>query len=286
MTMSVAVDPPVLLRRSVRHVPGHASRWARRVVAGLAQPVVQEVATLVRPNAYRESLLWIDPPFDAGGLPVLLVGGFASTPQSLQPLHEWLERLNFRPAISPIRYGVDCGERTALLVADALADLAGANGRRCALVAHSRGGHFARAVAVRHPDLVECLVTLGSPVNRMLGVHPLLLAELCAIGLIGALGVPGLMRPSCRYGTCCRRRREDLIAPFPRQVPFVSIYSREDRIVDWRSCLDPDARHREVRTSHGGLLCSTAALTAVAEELHRVLRVSEAKPVPASRMAS
>jgi hypothetical protein len=120
----------------------------------------------------------------------------------------------------------------------------------------------------------------------MLGVHPLVLAELWAIGLIGALGVPGLMRPSCRYGTCCRRLREDLIAPFPTQVPFVSIYSRDDRIVDWRSCLDPDARHREVRTTHGGLLCSTAALTVVAEELHRVLEATEGMPVPGGRMAS
>ncbi len=256
------------------------------MAAGLAPPVVQEVATLVRPDAYRDSPLWTDPPFDFGGLPVLLVGGFASTPQSLSPLHDWLERLNCRPAIAPIRYGIDCGERTALLVDDALAELADANGRPCALVAHSRGGHFARSVAVRHPDLVSCLVTLGSPVNRMLGVHPLILAELWAIGLIGGLGVPGLIRPSCRYGTCCRRLREDLISPFPSQVPFVSIYSREDRIVDWRSCLDPDARHREVRTTHGGLLCSEVALTAVAEELHRVLEGSAATPFPASRIAS
>jgi pimeloyl-ACP methyl ester carboxylesterase len=270
----------------VPRIPVQAGSWARRVAAGLAHPVLQEVATLVRPDAYRESPLWTDPPFDAGGLPVLLVGGFASPPQSLQPLSESLEKLNFRPTIAPTRYGLDCGERTVGLVADALAELADSHGRRCALVAHSRGGHFARAAAVRRPDLVECLVTLGSPVNRMLGVHPLVLAELCAIGLIGGLGVPGLIRPSCRYGTCCRRLRAELIVPFPRQVPIVSIYSREDRIVDWRSCLDADARHREVRTTHGGLLCSAAALTAVAEELHRVLEAPDARPVPASRMAS
>ena len=286
MTASLAVAPPAARRGPVTRFPGHAARWAGRVAAGLAQPVVQEVATLVRSNAYRESPLWADPPFDAGGLPVLLVGGLASTPQSLLPLHDWLERLNFRPAISPIRYGLDCGERTAIGVADALAGLADANGRRCALVAHSRGGHFARAVAVRNQDLVECLVTLGSPVNRMLGIHPLLLAQVCAIGLMGALGVPGLMRPACLYGRCCRSLREDLLAPFPTQVPFVSIYSREDRLVDWRSCLDPDARHREVRTTHGGLVSSAAALTTVAQELHRVLQARDASPSPTSRMAS
>jgi len=273
MTESLAVAPP--LRLPSPRFPGQAVRWAHQVAAGLARPLTQEVATLVHPDAYRESPMWTDPPFDAGGLPVLLVGGLASTPQSLLPLHDWLVRLNFRPAIAPVRYGVDCGERTAVRVAEALAELADANGRRCALVAHSRGGHFARAVAVRHPELVECLVTRGSPVNRLLVVHPLLVVELWAIGLLGALGVPGLLRPTCLYGTCCRRLREDLSAPSSPQVPFVSIYSRDDRVVDWRSCADPEARHREVRTTHAGLVSSTAALTAVAEELLRVLQASD-----------
>jgi pimeloyl-ACP methyl ester carboxylesterase len=190
-------------------------------------------------------------------------------------MRDWLERLNFRPAISPINFGVDCGERTATRVAEALAELVDESGRRAALVAHSRGGQFARAVAVRQPDLVECLVTLGSPVNRMLGVHPMLLAEIGMIGLMGSLGVPGLMRPSCLFGGCCRPLREDLFAPFPNQVPFLSIYSREDRLVDWRSCVDPEARHRELRTTHAGLVCSPAALMAVAEELHRFSQVAD-----------
>jgi triacylglycerol lipase len=286
MTVSVVAASSPLLRGPVIRFPGQAARWARRVAADLARSVPQEVTSLVRPDAYRDSPEWPGPSFDGGGLPVLLVGGLASTPQSLLPLHDSLVRLNFRPAISPIRYGVDCGERTAGWVADALAELADANGRRCALVAHSRGGHFARAVAVRHHDLVECLVTLGSPVNRMLGIHPLLLVEVCAIGLLGALGVPGLMRPTCLYGACCRRLREDLFAPFPPRVPFVSIFSRDDKIVHWRSCVDPDARHREVRTTHCGLLSSTAALTTVAEELHRVVvRASDPKPSPMRRLA-
>ena len=268
---------PAALRGPLTGVPGQGGRWLWRVASGLALPVVQEAATFIRPTAIRDSPLWADPPLDAGGLPVLLVGGLASTPQSLLPLHDWLERLNFQPAISPISYGVDCGERTATRVADALAELVDATGRRAAVVAHSRGGHFARAVAVRHHDLVECLVTLGSPVNRMLGVHPMLLLEIWAIGLMGSLGVPGLMRSSCLFGKCCRRLREDLFAPFPTQVPFLNIYSREDRLVDWRSCVDPEARHREVRSTHGGLVSAPAALVAVAEELHQLSQAPDAR---------
>jgi triacylglycerol lipase len=103
----------------------------------------------------------------------------------------------------------------------------------------------------------------------VLGVHPVLLAEIGMIGLMGSLGFPGLMRTSCLFGRCCRSLREDLIAPFPQQVPFLSIYSRADRLVDGRSCVDPEARHREVRSTHAGLVCLPAALMAVAEELTR-----------------
>jgi pimeloyl-ACP methyl ester carboxylesterase len=267
MTALEAAAPPAL-RGPLSGMPGQGGRWLWRTMSSLAQPVVQEAATLLRAASIRQTSAWADPPLDAGGLPVLLVGGLASTPQSLATLHDWLERLNFSPAISPINFGIDCGERSAGRVSDALADLVDASGRRAALVAHSRGGHFARAVAVRHPDLVDCLVTLGSPVNRMLGVHPMLLAEIGMIGLMGSLGLPGLMRPSCLFGRCCRTLRDDLFAPFPKQVPYLSIFSREDRLVDWRSCVDPGARHREVRSTHAGMVCSPVALMAVAEELH------------------
>ena len=36
-------------------------------------------------------------------------------------------------------------------------------------------------------------------------------------------------------------------------MAFTAIYSRRDGIVDWRACLDPDATHVEVRTSHVGM---------------------------------
>jgi triacylglycerol lipase len=264
----------------VPNLAGSGGRWVRRIASAVTLPLAQEVATLADPFAMRASELWANPPLDAAELPVLLVGGMASTPQSLLPLRDWLIRLNCRPAISPIRFGVDCGERTADRVESALAELVDATGRRAAVVAHSRGGQFARAVAVRRPDLVQGLVTLGSPVNRMLGIHPLLKAEAAMLGLVGTLGVPGLMRVACMWGECCRRLRADLQAPFPTEVSFLSLYSRTDRMVDWRSCLDPAARHREIQTTHSGLLYAPVALTALAEELAELVEHHGARPLP------
>ena len=56
-------------------------------------------------------------------------------------------------------------------------------------------------------------------------------------------------------------------APFPSGIRYVSIYSRSDGIVDWRSCLDPAAEHVEVDASHIGMAVSVPVYRAVAAAL-------------------
>jgi hypothetical protein len=51
-------------------------------------------------------------------------------------------------------------------------------------------------------------------------------------------------------------------------VGFVSVYSRSDGIVNWRSCLDPVAdQHVEVRSSHCGMAVHPGVYRAVADAL-------------------
>lgn len=253
--------------------------WVHRTLAALATPLSGPVAPGAHPPPARTAAVPRQRPRPAGsGLPVLLVGGLGSTAASLAPLAAALAVRGCVPVTAPVGYGLDCGERTTARVEAALGELAAVAGRACAVVGHSRGGHFARSVAVRRPELVAGLVTVGSPVNRMLGVHPLVRAEAYLLGAAGSLGVPGLMRLTCRYGACCRRLRADLQAPVPAGVPFVSVFSRSDRVVDWRSCLDPGARHVEVAASHTGLVSAPAALAAVADALAG-LAVPDVAPV-------
>jgi len=215
----------------------------------------------------REHPVWNDVSIDLGGLPVLLVGGLASTPNTFDVMQEWLVRVNARPHLAPVRYGVDCGERTARQVADEAHRLAALTGRRCVLVGHSRGGQFARAVAVRHRAAVRGLVTLATPINRLVGVRPTLRAELVLLGALGTLGVPDLVRASCLWGTCCRELRADIQAAVPADLPYLSVYSPQDELVRWRSCLDPWARHSTVAASHSGMLSSPDVLQVLADEL-------------------
>jgi pimeloyl-ACP methyl ester carboxylesterase len=233
-------------------------------------PIVRELQSIADRDAVREHPVWTDPPVDADGLPVLLIGGLATSTAQLGLLEEWLTRLNCQVRIASIGSGLDCGERTTTRVTQQLAALAAGSGRRCLVVGHSRGGQFARAASVRLPELVGGTIALGSPLNRMLGVHPLLKAEVAVLGLAGTLGLPGLLSPTCLWGMCCRPLRRDLTATFPRDVAFLSVFSKQDRLVDWRSTLDPAARHREVHTTHGGLVCAPEVFGVLAEEIGRL----------------
>ncbi len=51
-------------------------------------------------------------------------------------------------------------------------------------------------------------------------------------------------------------------------MPFVSLYSRRDGIVNWRACLHEDAEHVEIEASHVGMAANRESYRAVAGALH------------------
>jgi len=241
-------------------------------------PLWHEAKAMTRRGLITRQELWRDPPLDAAGLPVLLVGGVGSTALLLGPLQDLLHRLNCRVLVAPVRLGIGCGETVTGAVERALVRLTDATSQPAVIIGHSRGGQFGRAVAVRRPELVRGLITLGSPLTRLLAVHPMLRAQLVLLGMAGAVGVPGLLRPGCLWGSCCARLRGDVGGPFPESVRFLSVYSRLDTIVDWRSSQDPAARHAEVAVSHGGLIWEPDSLAAITGELAATLAVTADPP--------
>ncbi|MFE5709027.1 esterase/lipase family protein [Rhodococcus koreensis] len=244
-------------------------RTADEIAKSLRLPLYDEACAFRQRRHAYNVLQSTAPTLDAGGLPVVLVGGLLSTPWLFEPMRQWFDLAHCGPTIAPVGLGIDCGERTTAHLLQFLEKVARENDRPAMIVAHSRGGQFARAAAVRRPDLVRALITMGSPLNRLIGgLHPILKAEAAAIGMAGTLGAPRLMRYACLNGQCCRELRKDLTRPFPQSVPFLSIFSYSDTVVDWRSSLDPFARHRHIPTTHLGLLYS---FDAVADELGRIL---------------
>jgi pimeloyl-ACP methyl ester carboxylesterase len=187
--------------------------------------------------------------------------------QSLAALRGWLRRRGSKTASAGIRLNVDCGERTARAIGVRLRRLAERAERPVVVLGQSRGGELGRVVAVRNPDVVSCLVMLGSPVLDPLSVGPGVLRAVRSVARLGDLGVPGMFSSECGNGACCAAFREDLLAPLPSSVHAVSIYSRSDGIVSWQACLDPFARHVEVDSSHSGMSVNRSVYRVLAEIL-------------------
>jgi triacylglycerol lipase len=195
---------------------------------------------------------WPAPP-KGEGRPVLLLPGFLAGDASLTRMARWFRSGDFVLARSGISWNTNCLEPIVTSVEERTERAVQRTGRRALLIGQSRGGTIARALAVRRPDLVDTLVTLGSPILDQLDVARTVWFSIGAVGLLGTLGVPGMFSFSCLRGDCCDRARGEVTAPFPEDVRFISIYSRRDEVVRWRACLDPAAVHVEVGSSHLGM---------------------------------
>jgi triacylglycerol lipase len=224
-----------------------------------------EAAALVRDPVFRGHGM-----ADGRGRPVLLIPGFLAGDGSLSMMAGWLRRTGHRPSRAGILSNVNCAGVLLPRLEQRLERLVDLQGTRAAVIGQSRGGTLAKVLARRRPDLVSGVVALGSPQVDPLAVHPLVRLQVEAVSRLGSLGAPGLFKRSCLKGDCCASFWDDLAGPLDGGIPLVSVYSRSDGIVDWRSCLDPHATELvEIRASHCGMAVSRAAWRAVAEALER-----------------
>jgi pimeloyl-ACP methyl ester carboxylesterase len=209
---------------------------------------------------------WPDPP--AGrGRPAMLIPGFLAGDPSLSRMARWLKSGGWKTARSGIRLNVDCMEPTLQALEKRLEEVAELTGKRALVVGQSRGGTFGRVLAVRRPDLVETLITLGSPVLDQMATSRGTRAMVTAVGLLGTVGVPGLFSRSCREGDCCELARAQLSAPISGDVRYLAFYSRHDAIVSWEACLDPAAEQIEASTTHVGMGMNRAVWLQIADLL-------------------
>ena len=178
------------------------------------------------------------------GRPVLLVPGFLAGDWTLRTPHDWLKRMGYRPRMAGVAFNVTYSEVMLRPLIDTLTAMHRRSASRVSIVGHSRGGVLAKVLAHRKPDLVEQVITLGSPLKNPFDVHPLTMAGVHAAHVYNVV----------RYGhpaSVEMRFLRDLAAP-PR-VPTTSIYSRSDGVVNWHACLRPDVNAIEVNGSHVGL---------------------------------
>jgi len=201
------------------------------------------------------------------GRPVVLLPGFLAGDQTLLVLAGWLWRLGFRPSTCGFVANVSCSDRALDRVERHVAEVSRRHGRRVAVIGHSRGGHYARAIGRRRPDLVSHALSLGAGLRQMLAIsYPTEAAVAAARGAQHRIG--RARSPRCLTEGCDCSFARDFAEPFPTdRVLLTSIYSKGDGVVRWQSALAPDADCVEVTGSHVGLIFNRKSYRAIAAAL-------------------
>ena len=186
------------------------------------------------------------------GHPVLVLPGLAASDSSTWPLRRFLEGRGY--AVYPWEQGLNRGPREGVVrkVLAQMCSIQREHGRKLSLVGWSLGGAMAHALAVREPQRVRSVITLGSP----LGGNPKASNAWRLFEFVS-----GVRADDPRLRALMSRR--------PR-VPSTSILSKSDGIVAWPMSLVAHSEQSEniqVSASHLGMGANPAVLWAIADRL-------------------
>ena len=230
-------------------------------------PILCEPLALLELATLRLSPVYYGMGVPAGdGTAVVIVPGFLGMDLTLFELHAWLARIGYHPYFSGMGFAADCPNLMAQQLAETIDRAYTETGHRVHLVGHSLGGIFARSAAVRMPDRIASVTTLGSPF-RGLVAHGLVLS-------LGNLVRRRIRRQyrnppeGCATSRCSCAFGRSLGRKWPRSVAQTAIYTRDDGIVDWRYCLTGDPSvDVEVGGTHLGLIFNSNTYLHIAERL-------------------
>ena len=199
---------------------------------------------------------------------VILVPGFLGTDLYLTEMFFWLARIGYRPHLSDIGRNIDCPNELSALLLQTVRRISRRSGERVSLIGHSLGGMMARSVATDHPDLVDRVITMGSPFQDVARANPVLIGVTRRLHEISSRHIARNVRPSCFSGHCTCNFVRNMLLPGALDFRRYAIYSRTDGVVDWRSCVEEDeSLNSEVDATHTGMAFNPQVYRIIAERL-------------------
>src|SRR5215469_3138834 len=178
---------------------------------------------------------------------VMLIPGFMAGDATLIPLAHFLRLLGHRTVFSGIISNSRCPSDTLRDLATRLARAHERFGERIVVIGQSLGGVYARALARENRDLVERVITLGSPIRQ-----PRDAANYAVATVVSSVATLRGKANGCLSENCqCGLRLTD---EAPVDVPITVVYSRTDGVVHWQACIDrsglPIVENVEILGSH------------------------------------
>ncbi len=211
------------------------------------------------------------------GSPVVLVPGFLATDAYLVEMYCWLRRIGYAPYFSRIGINADCVHELTQRLEKTVQDVHAETGRPVRIIGHSLGGFLARRLALSRPDIVSHIISLGAPI-RSLEAHPALMAtaKWVADRVTHPQSGGSSQRPSVLHIRNDCECASDHCIPTPApSIRRDALYSRDDGLIDWRNCLEPDpSLNHEVGGTHIGLVFNPRVYRIVAKLLAQTKRPS------------
>ncbi len=206
------------------------------------------------------------------GEPVLLIPGFMAGDAMMLELHRWLKRIGYRSYLSNIAWNNDCPDRTAKRMALRLQSIKRETGRNVRIIGHSLGGMLAKSLTQDHPEVIDRIITLGSPFRSLVKAHPAVVGIWEQLKVNRSKLVGRHLKASCGTGHCLCGFVKNLVQPEHRPVAQFAVYSRADGVADWSSCVEDDpAANTEVNCTHIGMIYHPDVYQAIARRLAQPL---------------
>jgi pimeloyl-ACP methyl ester carboxylesterase len=223
--------------------------------------------------AVELALLLGSPVYYAAGVPagdgsaVILVPGFLHGDTYLIVMYAWLKRLGYSPYYSGIGFNASCPNLLISEILDpVITEAAKKTGRKVHLVGHSLGGVIARSVATRRSDIAS-VITLASPV-RQTAVRKRIFQNAEVVRQYLIAHHAERVQPQCLTVECSCDFMKSMRQPLPSKVPLTAIYTRNDGLVEWRSCRTGDpAVDVEVPGTHTGMAFNPSVYRVIAQRL-------------------
>lgn len=195
---------------------------------------------------------------------VLLIPGFIAGDVTLAPMANFCRWLGHRAVFGGIWSNSECPRETMRKLNARLVLTYEKFEHPIVVIGQSLGGVYAREMARENPEMVERVITLGSPI-RLPRKTANYAVEAVARSIAMLRGkAEGCLTESCKCGLI-------LSDESPPDVPTTHVYSRTDGVVHWDSCIDhsgaPSIENVEVMGSHVGMAFSPDVYRVIADRL-------------------
>lgn len=190
------------------------------------------------------------------GKPVLLIPPYLGDDYSTSFVRKYLTSLGFTTYKWDLGFNMVKAHYIPRLE-EKLHDIYQEHQEKVSIVGWSGGGIFAKIMANRHPDLVEQILTIGSPIWGVMDMKT---------------PVYGLLE--FFRGKSLKERNERFLAelePIPN-VPVTCIYTKTDGLVPWKHCIEAETSRKDIKNievfgSHSGMGANVSVLLVTANML-------------------